>query len=71
MRLGLPIDGKGLQVIALPCPPLPTVGPKRRAHDVDLRRRLGGDEAVRIDSAAVAHVGPGKASPISQVLVDG
>jgi hypothetical protein len=28
--LGLPIDDKGLQVIALPFPPLPTVGSKRR-----------------------------------------
>jgi hypothetical protein len=42
--LGLPIDGKGLQVIALPFPPLPAVGPKGRTNHIDLMRRLGCDQ---------------------------
>ena len=39
--LGLPIDDKGLQVIALPCSILPTIGPERRTHHIDLMLRLG------------------------------
>jgi hypothetical protein len=34
--LGLPIDDKGLEVIAFPFPPLPTIGPKRRTNHIDL-----------------------------------
>ena len=39
--LGLPIDDKGLQVIALPFPPLPAVGPKRRTNHIDLMLASG------------------------------
>ena len=60
--LGLPIDDKGLQVIALPFPPLPTVGPKRRTNHIDLMLGLGGDEEVRIDIAAVEQVCAGRRS---------
>ena len=42
--LGLPIKDKGLEVIAPPFPPLPTVGPERRTHHIDLMRRLGCDQ---------------------------
>jgi hypothetical protein len=42
--LGLPLEDNGLQVIALPFPPLPTLGPKRRTHHLDLMRRPGGDQ---------------------------
>ncbi len=42
--LGLPIDDKGLQVIALPFPPLPTIGPERWANHIDLVRCLGRDQ---------------------------
>ena len=42
--LGLPIDDKGLQVIAFPFPRLPAVGPERRTHHIDLMRRLGGNQ---------------------------
>jgi hypothetical protein len=50
--LGLPIDDKGLEVIASPLPPLPTVGSTRRTHHLDLMLGLGGHEAVRIDRPA-------------------
>jgi hypothetical protein len=36
------IDDKGLQVIALVCPSLPTTGPKGRPDDIDLVAGLGG-----------------------------
>ena len=39
--LGLPIDDKGLEVIALPFPPLPTIGPERRTHHIDLMLASG------------------------------
>jgi hypothetical protein len=42
--LGLPIDDKGLEVIALPFPPLSAVGPERRTNHIDLMRPLGGDQ---------------------------
>ena len=69
--LGLPIDDKGLQVIALPFPPLPAVGPKRRTNHIDLMLSLGGDQEVRIDIAAVEQVCPRQEIPIGQVLLDG
>jgi hypothetical protein len=47
--LGLPIDDQGLEVVALPFPPLPTVGAKRRTHHLDLLLGLGGDQEVGID----------------------
>ena len=69
--LGLPIDDKGLQVIALPFPPLPTIGPERRTNHIDLMRRLGCDQSVCVHIAAVEHVCPRKEIPIGQVLLDG
>jgi hypothetical protein len=54
--LGLPIDDKGLEVIAFAFPLLPAVGPKRRTNHINLMLGLGGDEEVRIDIAAVEQV---------------
>ena len=51
--LGVPIQDKGLQVIAQSGLPLPAVGPKRRTNQVDLMLGLGGDQEIRIHIAAV------------------
>jgi hypothetical protein len=61
--LGVPIDDKGLQVIALARPSLPAIGPKGRPDDVELVPGLGGDEEGRIDSAAAEPVCPGEEIP--------
>ena len=45
---GLPTDDKGLEVIASPFPPLPTVGPGRRGYDINPMLGLGGDQEVWI-----------------------
>jgi hypothetical protein len=58
--LGVPIDDKGLEVIAFSGPPLPAVGPKRRTNYIDLMRPLGGDQEVGIHIAGVEQVGPGE-----------
>jgi hypothetical protein len=58
--LGLPSQAKGVQVIAFPGQPLPTVGPQRRTNHLDLLLGLGGDQEVRIDIAAVEHMGAGQ-----------
>jgi hypothetical protein len=39
--LGLPIDDKGLEVIAFAFPLLPAVGPKRRTDHIDRLYRQG------------------------------
>jgi hypothetical protein len=54
--LGLPIDDKGLEVIALPSPPLPAVGPKGWPNHLNLMLGLRGDQEVRIVIAAVEEV---------------
>jgi hypothetical protein len=69
--LGLPIEDKGLEVIALPFPPLPTVGSKRRTHHIDLMLGLGGHEEVRIDIPAVEQVYAWENITIGSVLLDG
>ena len=51
--LRVPIDDKGLEVIALACPLLPAIGAKGRPYDIDLVQGLGGDQEVGIDVAAV------------------
>jgi hypothetical protein len=48
--LGLPIDDKGLQVIALACPSLPAIGPKGRPDDIDGMLGLGCGQEVRIEN---------------------
>lgn len=58
--LGLPIEDKGLEVVALSFPPLPTVGAKRRTNHIDLMLGLGGDQEVRIDIPAVEQVYAGE-----------
>jgi hypothetical protein len=68
--LGLPIDDEGLEVIALPCPPLPAVGPERRTDHIDLMLGLGGDEQVCIDIAAVEQVRAREELPLGEVAVD-
>jgi hypothetical protein len=55
-RLGLPSADQGLEVIAVPCPPVPAVGPARRTHHSALLGRVGGDQERRLDITAVAHV---------------
>jgi hypothetical protein len=62
--LGLPIDDKGLEVIAFPFPPLPAVGPKRWTNHINLMLSLGGDQEVRIDIAAVEQVDAWEDIPI-------
>jgi hypothetical protein len=57
---GLPIDDKGLKVIAFPFPPLPTIGPERRTNHIDLMRCLGCDQEVGVHIAAVERGGPGR-----------
>jgi hypothetical protein len=69
--LGLPIDDKGLEVVACPFPPLPTGGAKRRTNDIDLMLGLRSDQEIRIDIAAVEHVDAWEENPISQVVLDG
>ena len=64
-------DDEGLQVVACSCPPLPTVGPERRANHIDLMLGLSADQEVRIDIAAVEQVCPGQEISIGQVLLDG
>jgi hypothetical protein len=68
--LGFPIDDKGLEVIAFPFPPLPTVGPKRRTNYMDLMLHLGGDEEVRIDIPAVQQMRAREELPLGEVTVD-
>jgi hypothetical protein len=69
--LGLPSDAKGLEGIACPCPPLPPVGPKRRANHSDPLLGLGGDPEVRIDIAAVEQVDAWEATTVGSVVLDG
>ena len=69
--LGLPLDDKGLEVVASPFPPLPTVGAKRRPNHLDLMLGLGGDQEVRIDRAAVEQVDTWENITIGSVLLDG
>jgi hypothetical protein len=52
----VPIDAKGLQVIALARPSLPAIGPKGRTNHIDLMLGLGGDEEVRIHIPTVEQV---------------
>ena len=55
--LRLPIQDKGLQVIAFPGPLLPAIGPKGGTDHIDLMPGLGGDQEVGIDIAAIEEVG--------------
>jgi hypothetical protein len=68
--LGLPIDDEGLEVIALPFPPLPAVGPERRTDHIDLMLGLRGDQEVRIDIAAVQQVRAREKLSMREVTVD-
>jgi hypothetical protein len=52
-RLRLPIQDKGLQVIALGDLMLPAIGPKGRPDYIDLMLTLGGDEEVGIHVTTV------------------
>ena len=51
--LGVPIQDKGLQVIAVCDLMLPAIGPKGRSDDIDLVLLLRGDQEVGIHIAAV------------------
>src|SRR5438552_17835324 len=53
----LPVDGKGLQVIALSDLMLPTIGPKGRPDHIDLVLALRRDEEVGIHGTAVEQMG--------------
>jgi hypothetical protein len=50
---GLPIQDKGLQVVALPGLMLPAIGPKGRAHHIDVILTLCGDEELRVHITAI------------------
>jgi hypothetical protein len=67
----VPIDDKGLQVIALARPSLPAIGPKGWPDDIDLVQSLGGDEEVGIDIAAVEEVRARQQITLGKVVVDG
>jgi hypothetical protein len=56
--LGLPIDHKGVQVIALAVPLLPAGGAQRGAHDINLLL-LSAHSHLRHHIATVDEVGPG------------
>jgi hypothetical protein len=68
---GLPIADHGLEVVACPFPPLPTGGPERWPNAIDLMLALGGDQEVRVDLAAVEHVGAWEEIPSGEVVLDG
>ena len=53
----LPIDDKGLEVIALADLMLPTIGPKGRPDYIDLVLALRRDQEVGIHVAAVEQMG--------------
>ena len=55
--LGLPIQDKGLQVIAVSDLMLPAIGPKGRPDHIDLVLALRRDQEVGIHIAAVEQVG--------------
>jgi hypothetical protein len=69
--LGVPIDDKGLQVIALARPSLPGIGPKGWPDDIDLVRGLGGNQEVGIDIAAVEEVRARQQITLGKAIVDG
>jgi hypothetical protein len=69
--LGLPIQPKSLQVIALSGLALPTRGPKGGAYDIDLMVHLGRDQEVCIHIAAVESVCTREQITLGQVVVDG
>ena len=54
--LRLPVDHKGVEVIAVPVPLLPTRGAQRGPYDIDLMVYLGTDQDVRDDIATVDEV---------------
>jgi hypothetical protein len=55
--LGLPIQGKGLQIIALAGLMLPAIGAEGGPHHIDLMLSLGRHQEVGIHIAAVEQVG--------------
>ena len=69
--LRLPVDDEGAQIIALACPPLMAIRPKRGADHVDLMLGVGGDQEVRIDRAAIEQVRVGEEITLRQVSLDG
>jgi hypothetical protein len=69
--LGLPREDKGLEVVASPFPPLPTVGAKRRTDHLDLLRGPGRHQEVRSDIPAIAQVDAGEDITVGEVLSDG
>jgi hypothetical protein len=69
--LRLPIQDKGLQVIALACHALTAIGPKGRADPIDVMRGLGGTQERGIDITAVEQMRARQEITIGQVLLDG
>jgi hypothetical protein len=55
--LGLPIQDKGSQVIALSALMLPAIGAEGGPHHIDLMLGLGRDQEVGIHVAAVEQMG--------------
>jgi hypothetical protein len=58
--LSRPIDGQGLQSIALSGLMLPAIGAEGGANHIDLMLGLGRHQEVGIDIAAVEQVGAGQ-----------
>jgi hypothetical protein len=56
----LPIDDKGLEVIALARQPLPAIGAKGWSKHIDLMLGLGGDQEIGIHIATIEQVGLGE-----------
>ena len=69
-RLRLPIQDKGLQVIAVCDLMLPAVGPKGRPDHIDLMLPLGGDEEVGIHVTTVEQMGAREQITCGEVLYD-
>jgi hypothetical protein len=55
--LRIPIQDKGQEIIALAGLTLPAIGPKGRAHDIDLILALCRDEKVCIHITAIEQMG--------------
>jgi hypothetical protein len=58
--LGVPIQAKGLHIVALAGVMLPAIGAEGGPHHIDLMLGLGRHQDVRIDRAAVEQVRAGE-----------
>lgn len=68
--LGLPIQDKGLQIVALSGMMLPAIGAEGGANHIDLILGLGRHQEVGIDIAAVEHMGAGQQITCGSIVYD-